>query len=188
MPISRQKKEELVAQYTDLLKDSQGIIITEYRGMSVPDLQALRAKLREVGSTYLVTKNTLLRRALANAGMHVPEELLTGPVAVAFAHEDLGATAKAVLDFHEDMELFLVKGALIGETEYDESGVEALSKLPTLDELRGQLIGLIIAPATGLVSLLEAPAAELVSVINGGATQLLNVVAAYAAKENAEAA
>jgi len=185
LPISRQTKEELVAKYVDLLNDSQGIIVTEHQGMAMPDFNALRARMREVGSTYMVTKNTLLQLALEEVGMPIAEDLITGPVAVAFAHQDLGATAKAVLDFHKEVELFLVKGALVGETAYDDNGVDALSKLPTLDELRGSLVGLIIAPSTGLVSLFGTVPQELVSVINGGATQLLNVVAAYAAKDQA---
>lgn len=185
MPISRQTKEELVATYVDLLNHSQGIIITEHKGMAMPNFNALRAKMREVGSTYMVTKNTLLRLALEQVGMPIREDLITGPVAVAFAHQDLGATAKAVLGFHEEVELFLVKGAMVGAMTYDDSGVDALSRLPTLDELRGSLVGLIIAPVSGLVALTGAVPQELVSVVNGGATQLLNVVAAYAAKEQA---
>ena len=185
MPISRQKKEELVAQYVDLLNNSQGIIVTEYRGLTMANFDALRARMREVGSTYMVVKNTLLRLALDRAGMSLANDLIDGPVAVAFAHRDLGATAKAVLDFHRDVELFLVKGALAGERVYDEAGVDALSRLPTLDELRGSLLGLIIAPTANLVSLVGTVPRELVGVLNGGATQILNVVAAYAAKEQA---
>lgn len=188
MPISREKKEELVARYTELLEDSQGIIVTEFRGMTMSEFDALRAKLRDVGSTYMVTKNTLLRLALENTGYIVPETLINGPVAVAFARDDLGATAKAMLDFDKGVDVFLVKGAMIGEAEYDAAGVDALSKLPTLDEVRGSLVGLVIAPMSGLVSLVGTPAQELVGVINGGASQLLNVVAAYVAKEEAEAA
>ena len=188
MPITRQKKEELVAQYTKLLQDSQGIIITEFRGMTMSEFDALRAKMREVGSTYMVTKNNLLQLALDKVGMPVMEELITGPVAVAFAHQDLGATAKAVLSYHKDVDFFLVKGALSSKDVYDESGVKKLSELPSLDQLRGQLVGMIIAPASNILSLFNAPASDLVSVIDGGATQVLNVVAAYAAKQNAEAA
>ncbi|MBN1963543.1 MAG: 50S ribosomal protein L10 [Anaerolineae bacterium] len=188
MPISRSKKEELVARYTELLQGSQGMIVTEYRGMTTAQFDTLRAKMREVGSTYMVTKNTLLRLVLADLGMTVPETLLNGPIAVAFAHDDLGATAKAVLDIDKDVELLLVKGALVGSSEYDAKGVDALSKLPTLDELRGQLMGVIIAPLSGFVSLVGTPAQELVGVINGGASQVLNVVAAYVAKQKAEAA
>lgn len=188
MPISRQRKEELVAQYTELLRDSQGIIVTEYRGMNTAQFNALRSKMRDLDSAYMVTKNTLLRRALQEVGMPIPEGLINGPVAVAFARRDLSATAKAVLDFHRDVEVFLVKGAMAGDAVFEGEGdVKALSELPSLDELRAQLLGLIIAPAANLLALVTTPASGLVGVINGGATQLLNVIAAYAAKE-AEAA
>lgn len=179
MPISRNRKEELVAQYVGLLKESQGIVMTTNRGMTVSQFNDIRARLREQNSTYVVTKNTLLSIALQEVGLPVPEELLTGPVAVAFAREDVAAVAKTVLEFRKGVELFQVKGALVGGELYDENGVDKLSKLPSLEELRGQLVGIIIAPAAGLVS-----------VINGGVTQVLNVVAAYAAKDEnaAEAA
>lgn len=176
MPISRNRKEELVAQYVELLEQSQGIVITANKGMSVANFDNLRAKLRDLNSSFVVTKNTLLRIALEQVGLPVPEELLKGPVVVAFAREDVGATAKVVLDSHKEVELFSVKGALVGTELYDEKGVDALSKLPTLDELHAQLVGIIIAPASGLVN-----------VVNGGVTQVLNVVAAYAAKDENEA-
>lgn len=179
MPISRSRKEELVAQYVELLKNSNGLVLTANSGMRMANFDALRGKMRELGSTYMVTKNTLFKLALQEVGLPVPEELLKGPLAVAFA-QDVGATAKAILDFRKEAEnVFMVKGALIEGTLYDEGGVKTLSELPTLDELHAQLIGLIIAPASGLVN-----------VINGGVSQVLNVVAAYAAKEeeSAEAA
>lgn len=186
MPISKSKKEELVAHYVELLESSQGIIITQNQGMSMAEFNAIRAKLREIDSTYAVTKNTLLRLALEQAGMPISADLIQGPIAVAFAHNDLGATAKAVLDLDDEINLFLVQGAMVGETEYGADGVEALSKLPTMDEARAGLIGLIIAPAANIATLVNTPSSDLVSVIsNGGATQILNVVAAYAAKEEA---
>ena len=151
-------------------------MITRNDGMTMPQFNELRGKLREIGSSYMVTKNTLFRLALQEVGLPVPEELLSGPVAVAFAREDVGATAKAVLDFDGSVDRFVVKGALVDGELYDESGVDKLSKLPTLEEVHAQLVGLIVAPASGLVN-----------VINGGATQVLNVIAAYAAKDDAEA-
>lgn len=172
MPISRGRKEELVARYVDLLKESQGIILTHNNGMTMEHFDEVRAKLRDINSTYLVTKNTLLKLALEEVGMPVPEELLTGPVVVAFAREDVGATAKAVLNFDEGVDVFQIQGALFEGEIYDAAGVDKLSKMPTLDEIHAQLVGLIIAPAAGLVN-----------VINSGATQVLDVVAAYAAKE-----
>ncbi|NPV68087.1 MAG: 50S ribosomal protein L10 [Anaerolineae bacterium] len=176
MPISRNKKEELVARYVELLRESQGVVIAANNGMIMANFNALREKLRELDSTFVVTKNTLFRLALEQVGLPVPEELLKGPVAVAFARQNIAATAKAVLEFQKGLELFQIKGALVEGQIYDANGVDLLSKLPTLPEMRAQLIGLIIAPASGLVG-----------VINSGATQVLNVIAAYAAKEDSQA-
>lgn len=177
MPISRTHKEELVAQYVELLKESQGIVITANTGMNVAHFDELRSQLREINSKYVVTKNTLFRLALDEVGLSVPDELLNGPVVVAFARTDVGATAKAVLKFGEDLDVFEATGALVDGELFDASGVDRLSKLPTLEEVHAQLVGLVIAPASGLVN-----------VINSGATQVLNVIAAYAAKEDGEEA
>ncbi len=176
MPISRNRKEELVAHYVELLKQSQGLVITANQGMTMPQFNEIRAKLREQDTTYVVTKNTLIRRALEEVGMAVPEALLAGPVAVAFVRGEVGSVAKTVLDYTKGVEKFQVKGALVSGELYDAKGVDVLSKLPSLDELHAQLVGLIIAPAAGLAS-----------VINGGVTQVLNVIAAYVAKDESAA-
>ncbi len=177
MPISRAHKEELVARYVELLKEAQGVIITRNNGMKIAHFNDLRARLRELDSTLMITKNTLFSLALQEVNLSIPEELLKGPVAVTFVRGDIAAAAKAVLAFQGDVQMFEVTGALVEGVNYDAKGVDLLSKLPSFGELRAQLVGLIIAPAAGLVN-----------VINGGATQVLNVIAAYAAKEEGEAA
>jgi large subunit ribosomal protein L10 len=176
MPISRNRKEELVAHYVELLKESQGIVITANQGMNMAQFNDIRAKLREQDSTYVVTKNTLLRLALEQVGLPLAEELFQGPVGVAFARQDVSAVAKTVLEFTKGVELFQVRGALVGAEIYDAKGVDTLSKLPSIEELHAQLVGIIIAPASGLAS-----------VINGGVTQVLNVIAAYVAKDESAA-
>jgi len=188
LAISKERKSELVQTYVDLLNRSQGVIVTEYRGMNMTQFNELRARMRELGSTYMVIKNTLLLLALKQAGLAISPDLLSGPVAVAFAHNNLAKTAQAVLDYRKNVEIFRVKGALAGSSVFpDEAQVEALATLPPIEQIRGEIVGLIIAPAANLLSLLTAPAQDLVSVLEAGANQLVSVVAAYASKTEAAA-
>jgi large subunit ribosomal protein L10 len=188
LAISKERKSELVQTYVDLLNRSQGVIVTEYRGMNMAQFNELRARMRELGSTYMVIKNTLLLLALKQAGLAISPDLLSGPVAVAFAHNNLAKTAQAVLDYRKNVEIFRVKGALAGSSVFpDEAQVEALATLPPIEQIRGEIVGLIIAPAANLLSLLTAPAQDLVSVLEAGANQLVSVVAAYASKTEAAA-
>jgi large subunit ribosomal protein L10 len=189
LAITREKKEKLVAQYTEMLERSQCVVITEYRGMNMNQLSALRSKLGETNGQFAITKNTLLKIALQNAGMAVPEGLLMGPVAIGLAYDDLSSTVKTLLDASGDDDLALVvKGGIVGQSVFDAKQLERITKLPSLVELRSQLVGLLTSPASQIVGLLEAPARDLVGVIDAGASALLNVVAAYAAKSEGEAA
>ncbi|NJL53983.1 50S ribosomal protein L10 [bacterium] len=184
MAISRERKEELVAKYTDILEGASGLVVTEYRGMKMPQITEIRRALRETGGDYLVTKNRLLKIALRNIGMPAPEELLNGPVAVGFARQDLPGMVKVLLDKAKTQELLKLKGAIVGSTVMDESGLDALSKLPTIEELRAQILGMLIQPMQGVLGVLQAPPQGLVGVLQAGSTTLVNVLAAYAAKED----
>ncbi len=174
MPISKARKDDLVAQYIDILQNSAGIVVTEYRGLSVARFDTIRKRMREVGAQYIVTKNTLLKIALEEVGMAVPEDLLTGPVAVGFASDNLPGTVKALIDSVKEAELLILKGAVAQKSVYGADSLDTLSKLPTLDELRATLIGMVVQPMSTLMSLLVAPQRDVVSVIasyireNGG--------------------
>jgi large subunit ribosomal protein L10 len=178
--ISRARKEELVAQYSDLLGRTNGFIIIESRGLPVTEIDVLRKGIRDAQGAYLVTKNTLFTRALQELGWPVPDDLLKGPTAVAFGLDNFPAVAKAVLDFttgRDRVEKTGVKGGVMTGQIIDPAKVEMISKLPSLDELRSQLAGLIVQPATGLVS-----------VLNSATGQIVNVLNAYVNKEGGEAA
>ena len=167
MALTRERKEELVAQYGEMLQNCGGLIFTEYRGLTVTNVDDLRAKLREVDGTYVITKNTLLKIALEQQGWPVPEALLLGPVAIAFSNGDFPGVAKALLDFGKDFEeILVVKGGIMEGAVMDAAQVTVISKLPSLDELRAQLAGLLVQPATGLVSLLNAATGQLVNVLD----------------------
>jgi large subunit ribosomal protein L10 len=169
LAITKQRKDELVEQYADLLERTSGFVIIEYRGLSVKAIDELRAKIREVQGQYIVTKNTLFTKALQQKEWVVPDDLLQGPTAVAFALDNFPAVAKVVLEYVDNRERenkASVKGGVMTGTVLDSRRVEAISKLPPLDELRSQLAGLIAQPATGLVSVLNAATGQVVNVIN----------------------
>lgn len=165
MPISKQRKGELVDQYISLLENSTGVVITEYRGLNMPLFDRIRKEMRDVGSSYTVTKNTLFKIALDEVGMAVPEEMLVGPVAVGFAHEDFPGTIKALLKVAKDADLLILKGAIAQSDIFQEGDLETLSKLPTLAELRATIAGMVVQPLSTLVSMVIAPQRDVVSVI-----------------------
>ncbi len=177
MALSKARKEELVARYAELLSQSQGLIFTEYRGMTNQDLTRLRRAVREANGTYHVTKLTLLRRAMEQTGYPLPEGMSGAPIGVVFALADMPALAKALRDFAKTSELMTIRGALMGDTLMSRAQVDAIADLPPLEVLRAQLLGL-----------LDAPAANLVGVLQAGVGQVVNVLHAYVQDQGGEAA
>lgn len=176
MAISKARKDALVAQYKQLIDESDAIFIAEYSGVDVKTLQGLRAKLREADGNFHVTKNTLFKIALEQNGRPVPEDILVGQVGTGFAMGEAPTMAKAFVDFAKKEDNLTIKGGIFGESLLTAEGVEALAKLPTLDQLRGQLLGLISGPAQGVVGAL-----------GGGVRQIVNVIDAYAKNEDGAA-
>jgi large subunit ribosomal protein L10 len=166
LAISRERKEELVGIYGELLRGTDGFIITENRGLNVDKMDDLRDKLRAVSGTYAVTKNTLFMIALRENGWVVPEELLAGPVAIAFGNGNLPAVAKVVQGYLKDnSEFFAVKGGVIANSVFQGQDLETISSLPTMEEIRAQLAGLIVQPAAQLAGILQAATSQVVNVI-----------------------
>jgi large subunit ribosomal protein L10 len=185
LAISRARKEELVAQYTEILDRTEGFIVTEYRGLKMNAFHDIRKVLREKDASFVVTKNRLFKIALENKGLPVPDELLTGPVAVGFAHSDLPGVVKILLDKRKQMDLLVLKGGMMGQSVFGEDDLKTLSELPTLDEVRAQLLGMLVQPMQSLVSVLNAPPQNLVNVLNAGVGSIASVLAAYVAKNEA---
>ena len=168
MPISRTRKEELVASYVDILNESDGFVVVQTQGLGVSQIQGLRNALREQNGLYLVAKNTLMRKALEEAKWIVPENLLAGPVAIIFGRDNMPGVSKALLKHIEDEsieEKMTVTGGIMSGDVLDAGQVEAVSKLPTLDELRAQLAGTVVAPAQGVVNALNQATAGVVNVL-----------------------
>jgi len=172
LAISKARKDELVAQYMDLIERSGAIFLTEYTGMNVKSLDALRNKVYEAQGEFHITKNTLLQHALEQSNRPVPEELLVGQVATGFAFGEAPALAKTLVDFAGENDRLSLRGGILGENMLSADEVNALAKLPSLDQLRAQIIGLISAPAQGIVS-----------AITNGVRQVVNVIDAYAKSE-----
>ncbi|OGO41510.1 MAG: 50S ribosomal protein L10 [Chloroflexi bacterium RBG_16_57_9] len=166
MAISKEKKAELVSELTELFKKSQAVILTEYRGLSVADIQKLRNQLRQQNTGFRVAKNTLTRIALQQTGLPVPDKLLKGPTALAFLFEDLAGPTKTLTDYARTSGGNLtIKGGIVGDSIVDEKEVASLATLPSREVLLAHVLGAIQGPMASLVGLLTAPQRELVYIL-----------------------
>lgn len=172
MAITREKKGELVSEYTEKLRRSQAVIVSEYRGLTTKQLQDLRRELRAGGSEMVVAKNTLISRALSEVGMPAPETLFKGPAAFTFCYTDVAAPAKSLNKWARDSKILVVKGGLLGQSVFDASGVTQLAELPGREQLLGQVVGVLQAPISGLVNVLAGTLRGLVNVLNAHMDQL----------------
>lgn len=174
MAITREKKEELISEYKEHIDGSSGMVFTDYRGISVAQIQELRTKLGEGDAKYLVIKNRLFRRALEETGEEQPDDLLNGPNAIVFLSEDLGRGVKALTDWMEDdgSELVEIKGGLLESSVLDAKGAEALADLPTKEQTLSMILGALTGPPGALVRIINAPSSSLARVLNARAEQL----------------
>ena len=171
--MDRSQKTDAVAQLNEVFNEAGVVVVTRNLGLSVAESTDLRAKMREAGATYQVAKNRLAKIALKDTDYAGIEEYLTGPTALAYS-EDPVAAAKAVVEFAKSNDRIEVVGGSMGSQVLDEAGVRALASMPSLDELRGKLVGLVNAPATKIAQVVNAPA-----------NKLARVFGAYAAKDAA---
>ncbi|MXP11101.1 50S ribosomal protein L10 [Pseudoblastomonas halimionae] len=171
--MDRSQKTDAVAQLNEVFNEAGVVVVTRNLGLSVAESTDLRAKMREAGATYQVAKNRLAKIALKDTDYAGIDEYLTGPTALAYS-EDPVAAAKAVVEFAKSNDRIEVVGGSMGSQVLDEAGVRSLASMPSLDELRGTLIGLVNAPATKIAQVVNAPA-----------NKLARVFGAYGAKEAA---
>jgi large subunit ribosomal protein L10 len=165
LAISKQRKEEVLAQYSEWIKRSHAVILVEYTGVKMKDLDNIRAKIRDTGGEFHVVKNTLVRRAFSNNGMKLPDDYLVKSTAVSFAFTDPASTAKALADATKGSEFVKVKGGFLSGQALDTAQVKALAELPPLPVVRAQLLGVLQAPAGKLVRTIAEPARGLAAVI-----------------------
>jgi large subunit ribosomal protein L10 len=172
LAITRERKEALVAQYTDLLKRSEAVILTNYLGLNVAQVTQLRDRIREANGAYYVTKNTLIKLAMQQLDLSVHDEWLEGPTAIGFCFDDVTAVAKAIAGFADESEILAIKGALLGSRAVGEDQIVRLAKLPPVEVLRAQVLGALTAPMSGVVGALNNVLAGLVSVLDARKDQL----------------
>lgn len=165
MAISKQRKNEILDQYSEWLTQSQTVILVEYTGANMKVMDAIRAKVRDTGGEFHVVKNTLAQRAFTQSGIEVSAELFENSTAVAFAFSDPAATAKALMEATKGLEFVKVKGGVMDKQVLSASQVKALADLPPLPVVRAQLLGVLQAPAGKLVRTLAEPARQIASVL-----------------------
>lgn len=171
--MDRSQKANSVAQLSDVFNEAGVVVITRNLGMSVAQSTELRSKMRDAGASYKVAKNRLAKLALKDTDYAGLEEYLNGPTAIAYSTDPVAA-ARAAVDFAKTTDKIEIVGGSMGAQKLDEAGVRALASMPSLDELRAKLVGLVNAPATKVAQVVNAPAAK-----------LARVFGAYAAKDAA---
>jgi large subunit ribosomal protein L10 len=169
LAISRQKKDEVLAQYQAWFDSSQAVVLVEYTGVTVKQLDAIRAKIRESGGEFHIVKNTLVRKAFEEQGLQVPQEMLVNSTAMTFAFSDAAATAKALTEAAKGIEAVKLKGGLLDKQVLSAEQVKALASLPPLPAIRSQLLGVLQAPAGKLVRTIAEPARSLAAVFQAHA-------------------
>jgi len=173
--LDRAAKSELVASLGEVFKATKVVVVAHYSGLTVSQMQSLRRQMKQAGASVKVAKNRLAKIALEGSEVASIASLLKGPALIAFSGDPIAAP-KVAVEFAKNNERFVILGGAMGRTALDPNGVKALASLPSLDELRAKIVGLIQAPATKVAQVVTAPASK-----------VARVVQAYASK-NAEGA
>jgi large subunit ribosomal protein L10 len=171
LAISKRKKTELVAEYVEQLERSKGIILANYRGLSVSDVSQIRNAIRPIGGKFQVVKNRLLALALKEVGLSLPDEWLVGPTVVSFCFDEVPSVAKKLTEAIRDFEALQIKGGVVGTSVLGADEVRAIADLPPREVLLARVLGTI-----------NAPASQLAGVVTSGIRQVLNVLQAYVDK------
>jgi len=171
--VERAEKQEAITSLNQVFKDTGTVVVAHYAGLTVSAMTALRAKMREAGAGVKVAKNRLAKLALQGTDAAVISDLFKGPTVIAYSKDPVAA-AKVATDFARTNEKLVILGGALGKTALNPDGVKALATMPSLDELRGKLVGVIASPATRVAQVLAAPAG-----------QLARVVGAFARKDEA---
>jgi large subunit ribosomal protein L10 len=165
------QKVQAVQMLSEQLTRAQMVIVTDYRGLKVADLQTFRGNLRPSGGEVHIAKNTLTRIAATNAGLPGLDALLEGPSALVFAFDDPVQTAKAVSDFVRTSRILTVKGGVMEGREVSAADVEAIATLPSREELQAKLLGTLLSPMARTLSVLGGPSRSMVYLLNARAEQ-----------------
>lgn len=164
MPLNRAQKQQLVDLTNEKLKSSEIALVVHNKGLTVAEMNDLRAKMREAGAEFKVTKNRLAKIATKDTNFAILADMLKGPTILATAKEPV-AVAKGLVEFAKNNEKLVIVGGAFGETKLDPKGIENLAKLPSLNELRAKIVGILQTPASRIVGVLQAPGGQVARVI-----------------------
>jgi large subunit ribosomal protein L10 len=162
--LERAEKREAVTALNQVFKDTGTVVVAHYSGLTVADMTSLRARMREAGGGMKVAKNRLVKLALEGTDVAHIADLFTGPTVIAFSKDPVAA-AKVTVEFAKTNEKLEILGGAFGRTNLNLDGIKALATLPSLDELRGKLVGMLQTPATRIAQVVAAPAAQVARVI-----------------------
>ena len=169
----RKDKERVVADLVERLKGSDTLIVADYRGLSMSEIDDVRTQLLAHGARFSVVKNTLTKRAAEEAGVETLGDLLDGPSAIAFVGDgDMVAVAKTLSDTARRTRILAIKGGILQGSPVEVQGIEELASLPPADVLRGQVLGAVVGPLTSIAGLVNAPLQDLVGLIDARIDQL----------------
>jgi large subunit ribosomal protein L10 len=168
--VDRAEKSELVSGLNQVFSNAGVVVVAHYSGLSVAQMTALRGRMRNAGASLKVAKNRLVKIALKGTDVEHISDLFQGPTVIAYS-DDPVAAPKVAAEFARANEKFVVLGGAMGPTNLDAKGVAALAALPSLDELRAKLVGMIQTPATRIAGVLQAPAGQLARVFGAYARQ-----------------
>jgi large subunit ribosomal protein L10 len=162
--MNRAEKQEFIEDVHAQLKSANLMVVTEYRGLTVAEITDLRRKMRATGAGFKVSKNRLVKLAAKDTQFEGATDMLKGPTAVAFSSDPVSA-AKGVVEFAKNNEKLVIVGGMYNEQKLDKKAIEQLAKLPSLDELRAKIVGMLKTPATRIACVLQAPGGQVARVI-----------------------
>jgi large subunit ribosomal protein L10 len=168
--VDRAAKSELVGSLGEVFKATKVVVVAHYSGLTVAQMQTLRRQMKQAGASVQVAKNRLAKIALEGSDVASIAPLLKGPTVIAYSGDPIAAP-KVAVDFAKANEQFVILGGAMGTTTLDPNGVKALASLPSLDELRAKIVGLLVAPATKIAQVVNAPAAKVARVVQAYASK-----------------
>jgi len=180
--VLRAEKTDVVASLRETFAESGVVVVTHYQGLNVAEVTGLRRQMREAGAGFRVAKNRLVRRAIDGTDFEPTAALFTGPTAIGYS-TDPTVAPKVLTEFARKNEKLKIVGAGLGGTLLDAEAVKALAEMPSIDELRAKLLGVLNAPAAKLVGLLEAPSSKLVRVLSAPNEKFVGVLRAKSQAE-----
>jgi large subunit ribosomal protein L10 len=178
LAITKERKRELIKQYSEWMERSRAVIVTEYTGLSMNQIDELRRRMREAGGEFHIVKNTLGEIAVKEVGLPVQDDYFQGSTAIGFAFEDAPLIAKTMTDFARTSDFIKIKGGYLGNMAMSPDQIKALADLPPLPVMRARLLGTLLAPASQLARILAEPGRQVAAVIKAYADRETSAEAA----------